>query len=48
MGSTLASAWQATAGWNFLQEPLWAWFVFVIVMGFALNAWNGVLAYMKG
>lgn len=39
--------WNSTAGWSFLDEPLWRWFVFLVVMAFALNAWNGVISYMK-
>lgn len=45
--SSSGGLWGYTIGWQFLNEPLWAWFVFIIVMGFALNAWNGVVSYMK-
>ena len=33
--------------WPFLQEPIWRWLVFIVVLGFLLSAWNGVLRHMK-
>jgi len=32
---------------RFLNEPVWRWFAFVVVMIAILTAWNGVLAYMR-
>lgn len=32
--------------WEFLNEPLWRWFVFFVAMGLILHAWNGVLNLM--
>lgn len=32
---------------RFLNEPLWRWFVFLVALGFLLDAWRRVLTYMK-
>jgi hypothetical protein len=34
--------------WPFLQEPIWRWFVFIIVLSLLLGAWNGALRHMRG
>lgn len=41
--NTLSNA----VNWPFLQEPIWRWFVFIIVLSFLLGAWNGALRHMK-
>lgn len=33
--------------WAFLQEPLYRWFLFVVVMILFLAAWSDVLRFMK-
>ncbi len=30
--------------WEFLNEPLWQWFIFIIAVSLFITAWNGVLA----
>lgn len=34
--------------WPFLNEPIWRWFLFLIVIGALLGVWNGVLRHLKG
>lgn len=34
--------------WQFLNEPLWRWFAFLVVIGLFMASWRGVLAQMKG
>lgn len=33
--------------WQFLQEPLYRWFLFVVVMILFLATWADALRYMK-
>ena len=33
--------------WEFMDEPFWKWVLFLIALGLAMNAWNGILSYMK-
>lgn len=34
--------------WEFMQEPLWRWLVFLVAMNLLLTAWNGVIRLMSG
>lgn len=34
--------------WEFLNEPFYRWFVFLIAIGFAMGAWHGVLRHLEG
>lgn len=34
-------------GWNFLQEPLWRWFLFFGALLGIGWAWHGILEFMK-
>ena len=38
---------KSAVSWPFLNEPIWRWFVFILVLGFLLTAWNGVLRHMR-
>lgn len=33
--------------WQFMNEPLWRWLVFIIAMNLLLAAWVGVLRFMR-
>jgi hypothetical protein len=33
--------------WEFLKEPLWRWFLFMLALGLMLNAWRSVLNEMS-
>lgn len=33
--------------WQFLGEPVYRWFLFIIVFAAMLAVWRGVLGYMK-
>jgi hypothetical protein len=33
--------------WEFLQEPLYRWALFLIALTFIAYGWNGVLTFMK-
>jgi hypothetical protein len=33
--------------WPFLQEPIWRWFVFMLVIGFFASAQKGMLRHMR-
>lgn len=33
--------------WEFMKEPLWRWFIFVVAMTFILMTWGAILEYMK-
>jgi hypothetical protein len=33
--------------WQFLNEPLYRWFIFLIALSGMLFAWNGILSLMK-
>lgn len=33
--------------WSFLQEPIYRWFIFVVVMILFMTAWGDVLRFMK-
>lgn len=33
--------------WQFMSEPIWRWFVFLIVISLFLNVWRGVQDHMK-
>lgn len=43
MNNIISSA----ANWNFLQEPLWRWVVFLIAISFLMGVWAMILGYMK-
>ena len=32
---------------DFLGEPLYRWFAFLVVLSFLFVVWNGVLGFMK-
>lgn len=34
-------------GWQFLNEPLWRWFLFLIAISLFSGVWAMVLKYMK-
>lgn len=34
--------------WEFMNEPLWRWLVFLVAMNLLLTAWNGVIRLMSG
>ena len=33
--------------WPFMNEPIYRWFVFILIMSAFLSAWSGVLRHMK-
>lgn len=33
--------------WEFLNEPIWRWTVFMIAMGGITAAWSGVIRHIK-
>lgn len=33
--------------WQFLNEPLWRWFAFLVVIGAMLATWHTLLQKMK-
>lgn len=33
--------------WRFLNEPWWRWFMFILLMGFLLGSWKGVMRHME-
>lgn len=33
--------------WPFLQEPIWRWFLFLIVIGMFFAAWGFVVGHIK-
>lgn len=33
----------AVTGWDFLNEPLWRWALFVLALIFILTAWRAIL-----
>jgi hypothetical protein len=33
--------------WEFLNEPMWRWFIFIIAFTFMLMTWGAILNYMK-
>ena len=34
-------------GWQFMQEPMWRWFMFVGAFTAIGIAWGGILSFMK-
>jgi hypothetical protein len=34
-------------GWQFLNEPLWRWFIFLFALGAMGFAWKEILGLMK-
>ena len=39
---------QKYIGTEFLGEPIYRWFAFLVVLMFAFVVWNGIIGYMKG
>lgn len=37
----------AITGWEFLNEPLYRWAIFMIAISFIAFAWNGTLRIFK-
>lgn len=33
--------------WEFMDEPLWRWFIFLVAISAMLTAWRGVVEYIK-
>jgi hypothetical protein len=33
--------------WQFQNEPLWRWFLFIVILSMTLKVWHSVLGYMK-
>ena len=33
--------------WPFLNEPIWRWFLFLVVIGALMTTWAGVLRHIK-
>jgi hypothetical protein len=34
--------------WEFLDEPLYRWFILLVALSLFAGVWNQVLGYMKG
>lgn len=45
--STVTDFINGIANWQFLQEPLYRWFIFLLAVSFMMYGWNGVLELMK-
>lgn len=43
----IADSVQNLAGWPFLQEPVWRWFIFIGAMLMMMFVWHGILDFMK-
>lgn len=37
---------QNVIGWNFMEEPLWRWFLFVGAFTAITIAWGGIISFM--
>jgi hypothetical protein len=33
--------------WEFLNEPIWRWFIFLVVLSIFIAVWNGVLRFIE-
>ncbi len=42
----LAQKIMALPTWQFMNEPIWRWFVFIIAISLFLNVWRGVQDHM--
>lgn len=38
---------KGVTNWEFLNEPLWRWFLFVIALSLMLFAWGAILSFMR-
>ena len=38
---------KAAANWPFMQEPIWRWFLFLVITGLFMNVWRGIQDHMK-
>lgn len=42
------SLWENTGEWEFMQEPLWRWTVFLVAIGLIMTGWAGIVRALKG
>lgn len=43
----IAGMMNSAVNWPFLKEPIWRWFVFLLIIGFMLGAQRGMLRHME-
>lgn len=46
-GNTVSDFFDSVVNWQFLQEPLYRWWIFFIAFALFLFAWHGVTEFMK-
>lgn len=45
--STVTSLVSNVVNWDFLNEPLYRWAIFVLALSFITAGWNGILEFMR-
>lgn len=46
--ANVSDFFNSIVNWDFLNEPLYRWWLFLLAIALSLFVWNGVLSFMKG